>query len=82
MLLRVASRLESATPDGLAAPDVYRAANDDGIRATCRVQCNEVGIGTGHNLRHYGREVTSVTGIDPAAELTVAATARARRTCW
>jgi SAM-dependent methyltransferase len=38
----------------------------------------EIGIGTGHNLRHYGPEVTSVTGVDPAAELTATAKARAR----
>ena len=36
----------------------------------------EIGIGTGHNLRHY-QEVDSVTGLDPAAELTEKAAARA-----
>jgi len=39
----------------------------------------EVGIGTGHNLPYYGADVVSVTGIDPAAELTVKARERARR---
>jgi ubiquinone/menaquinone biosynthesis C-methylase UbiE len=38
----------------------------------------EIGIGSGHNLRFYGNEVTSVTGIDPAPELTVRARERAR----
>lgn len=35
----------------------------------------EIGIGSGLNLPHYGSTVTSLTGLDPAAELT----ARARR---
>ena len=39
----------------------------------------EVGIGTGHNLAFYGADVTSVTGIDPAAELTAKARDRASR---
>lgn len=37
----------------------------------------EIGIGSGLNLPHYGSEVTSITGIDPAAELTAKAAERA-----
>jgi ubiquinone/menaquinone biosynthesis C-methylase UbiE len=37
----------------------------------------EVGIGSGHNLAHYGTEVTSITAVDPAAELTHIARERA-----
>ena len=37
----------------------------------------EVGIGSGLNLAHYGPEVISITGIDPAAELTDKAKQRA-----
>lgn len=37
----------------------------------------EIGIGSGLNLPHYGPEVESVTGVDPAAELTVKAQQRA-----
>jgi ubiquinone/menaquinone biosynthesis C-methylase UbiE len=37
----------------------------------------EIGIGTGHNLPYYGADVTSVTGIDPAAALTATARRRA-----
>lgn len=37
----------------------------------------EIGIGSGHNLPHYGSAVTSVTGLDPAAELTRMARDRA-----
>ena len=39
----------------------------------------EIGIGSGLNLSHYGPEVSSVTGIDPTAELTVKAEQRAER---
>lgn len=38
----------------------------------------EIGIGSGHNLAHYSPRVTSVTGLDPAAELTLMAQERAR----
>lgn len=44
-------------------------------QATGRVL--EIGIGSGHNLPHYGGEVTSLTGLDPAAELTGKARERA-----
>ncbi len=37
----------------------------------------EIGIGSGLNLPHYGSDVVSVTGVDPAAELTVKARQRA-----
>ena len=37
----------------------------------------EIGIGSGHNLPHYGSEVTTLTGLDPAAELTGKARERA-----
>ena len=37
----------------------------------------EIGIGSGLNLAHYGDEVSSITGVDPAAELTAKAEARA-----
>ena len=37
----------------------------------------EIGIGSGHNLRHYGAGVRSLTGLDPAAELTGKARERA-----
>lgn len=37
----------------------------------------EIGIGSGHNLPHYGAGVTSITGLDPAAELTGKARERA-----
>ena len=36
----------------------------------------EIGIGTGHNLAHY-QEADSITGLDPAPELTEKAAARA-----
>lgn len=39
----------------------------------------EIGIGSGHNLSHYGPQVTSVTGLDPAPELTGMARHRADR---
>jgi SAM-dependent methyltransferase len=39
----------------------------------------EIGIGSGLNLTHYGSNVTSITGIDPAAELTDKARERAER---
>lgn len=39
----------------------------------------EIGIGSGHNLEHYTESVTSVTGIDPAPELTVRARERAAK---
>jgi ubiquinone/menaquinone biosynthesis C-methylase UbiE len=39
----------------------------------------EIGIGSGLNLRHYGDAVTSLTGLDPAAELTGKARERAER---
>ena len=38
----------------------------------------EIGIGSGLNLPHYSADVSSVTGLDPAAELTVMARDRAR----
>lgn len=38
----------------------------------------EIGIGSGHNLKYYGETVSSVTGIDPAAELTARARDRAK----
>jgi len=44
-------------------------------QATGRVL--EIGIGSGHNLPHYGGEVTALTGLDPAAELTGKARERA-----
>jgi SAM-dependent methyltransferase len=37
----------------------------------------EIGIGTGLNLPHYGEDVESVTGLDPAADLTDRARKRA-----
>lgn len=37
----------------------------------------EIGIGSGLNLAHYTEAVTSITGLDPAAELTDKARARA-----
>ncbi len=37
----------------------------------------EIGIGSGLNLRHYGADVESITGVDPAAELTEKAKQRA-----
>ncbi|MEM7080695.1 MAG: class I SAM-dependent methyltransferase [Pseudomonadota bacterium] len=37
----------------------------------------EIGIGSGLNLAHYGEAVASVTGVDPAEELTAKASARA-----
>jgi len=37
----------------------------------------EIGIGSGLNLPHYSDCVTSITGLDPAAELTVMARQRA-----
>jgi ubiquinone/menaquinone biosynthesis C-methylase UbiE len=37
----------------------------------------EIGIGSGLNLPHYGEEVTSITGLDPHAELTARARQRA-----
>ena len=37
----------------------------------------EIGIGSGLNLAHYGDAVKSVTGVDPAAELTEKAQERA-----
>ncbi len=39
----------------------------------------EIGIGSGLNLNHYSEATTSITGLDPAAELTVMARARAGR---
>ena len=37
----------------------------------------EIGIGSGLNLKHYGDGVDSITGVDPAAELTEKARRRA-----
>ncbi len=37
----------------------------------------EIGIGSGLNLAHYSEQVHSITGIDPAAELTTKARERA-----
>ena len=37
----------------------------------------EIGIGSGLNLKHYSAQVRSVTGVDPAAELTAKARERA-----
>ena len=37
----------------------------------------EIGIGSGLNLKHYGDGVESITGVDPAAELTEKARRRA-----
>ncbi len=37
----------------------------------------EIGIGSGLNLKHYSGDVQSITGVDPAAELTAKAQARA-----
>lgn len=39
----------------------------------------EIGIGSGLNLKHYSDQVTSITGVDPAAELTIKARERAER---
>jgi ubiquinone/menaquinone biosynthesis C-methylase UbiE len=39
----------------------------------------EIGIGSGLNLEHYGDQVTSITGLDPHAQLTERAMERARR---
>ena len=39
----------------------------------------EIGIGSGLNLAHYGKDVSAVVGVDPAAELTDKAKARADR---
>ncbi|MCB1685700.1 MAG: class I SAM-dependent methyltransferase [Pseudomonadales bacterium] len=39
----------------------------------------EIGIGSGLNLSHYGDDVRSITGLDPAAALTERARARAGR---
>jgi ubiquinone/menaquinone biosynthesis C-methylase UbiE len=44
-------------------------------QATGRVL--EIGIGSGLNLPHYADEVESITGLDPAAELTAIARTRA-----
>lgn len=44
-------------------------------QATGRVL--EIGIGSGLNLPHYGERVDSITGLDPAAELTAIARTRA-----
>ena len=38
----------------------------------------EIGIGSGLNFTHYSPEVTSITGLDPAAALTVIARERAQ----
>jgi ubiquinone/menaquinone biosynthesis C-methylase UbiE len=38
----------------------------------------EIGIGSGLNLSFYGAQIESVTGLDPAAELTAMASERAR----
>ena len=39
--------LERTPPDGLAVPDVDFPTNNDRMRAACRVQCNEIGVGAG-----------------------------------
>ncbi|MGI9328015.1 MAG: class I SAM-dependent methyltransferase [Pseudomonadales bacterium] len=56
-------------------PPMTRLRSEYVSRAHGRVL--EVGIGTGLNLPHYGSAVTSITGVDPAAELTSKARKRA-----
>lgn len=56
-------------------PPMTRLRSQYVSRARGRVL--EIGIGSGLNLPHYGGEVTSITGVDPAAELTAKARERA-----
>lgn len=57
-------------------PPMTRLRSEYVSRAHGRVL--EVGIGSGLNLPHYGSAVTSITGVDPAAELTSKAHERAQ----
>lgn len=56
-------------------PPMTRLRSRYVAQATGRVL--EIGIGSGLNLPHYSRAVTSVTGVDPAQALTEKATTRA-----
>ncbi len=57
-------------------PPMTRLRSEYVCRARGRVL--EIGIGSGLNLPHYGSAVTSITGVDPAAELTSKARERAQ----
>ncbi|HEX9843505.1 MAG TPA: class I SAM-dependent methyltransferase [bacterium] len=49
------------------------------VAGAARGRVLELGVGSGHNLRHYGPQVESVLGVDPSERLLALATRAPRR---